>query len=270
MNDYNLKQQASNQHDYFFWYRFIAELCYRCLRYVTKVEEAVDLLNISPPLIFAYNHNNYFETIVLSSYLMHRWRQRQVSFVVDWMYGQLPIVGWLLQSFQPVYVYTKRARWDFLNRRRLSTRHNIVEECVRKLQTGCSLGIFPEGTRNGDNGILKRGRRGVGEIALHSQTPVLPVGIAFPGRQRCGRIPAVGKVILRFGRPLDFPQEIGAWQRAEQDAALSQGERERLRVFLCRRITHTVMQELARLSGKHYPYSQPAGLWRWPKLHAYL
>ncbi len=252
-----------------FPYRFIAKLLHLCFRNVIQVEEVSDLKKIPHPIIFAYNHNNYYETIVLSSYFLNCWRRR-ISFVVDWMYGQFPILRWLLQGVQPVYVYNKPAKWDFLNRRRNLGAHNPIAESLDRLAQGWSLGIFPEGSRNRHPFVLKRGRQGIGEIALRSQVPVLPVGIDFPGRVRCGRIPSLGRIILRFGEPLYFTAEIAAWQQAQQDNALSPAVREKLRLYLNRRITHTVMQELARLSGKHYPYRQPRGLALGPTSHTYF
>ncbi|MGQ9921515.1 MAG: lysophospholipid acyltransferase family protein, partial [Desulfobacca sp.] len=210
-------------------------------------------------IIFVYNHNNYFETVVLSSYFLSRWRRR-ISFMVDWMYGHIPILGWLLQGVEPVYVYNKPARWDFLNRRRGKVTSDPVAECLARLAQGWCLGIFPEGSRNRHPSVLKRGRQGIGEIALRSQVPVLPVGIDFPSRRQCGRIPAFGRIILRFGEPLYFTPEITAWRQAQEDVTLSLAAKDRVRLYLSRRITHIVMQELARLSGKHYPCRQPESL----------
>jgi len=239
-----------------FRYRLLAKLLYLCFHNIINIEKDSDLQEIPHPIIFAYNHNNYYETVVLSSYLLNCWRRR-ISFVVDWMYGHLPILSWLLQGVQPVYVYNKRARWQFLNRRRQAVASDPIAECLDRLAQGWSLGIFPEGSRNRHPSVLKRGRQGIGEIALRSQVPVLPVGIDFPGRLRCGRIPSFGRIILRFGQPLYFTAEIAAWRQAQQDDALSSVGRDKVRLYLTRRITHSVMQELARLSGKHYPYRQP-------------
>jgi hypothetical protein len=89
----------------------------------------------------------------------------------------------------------------------------VCQACLERLQNGQSLGIFPEGTRNHDPHRLKRGRRGVGEIALRSGVPVLPAGLDFTRRSRNGRIPWFSPVILRFGAPLTFPEEAQAFRR---------------------------------------------------------
>ena len=193
----------------------------------------------------------------MGSYLVNQWQRKRITFLIDWMYGSLPFIGWFLQGLQPVYVYTKQARWEFLNRRKDLPRQTTVSECLDRLSQGCSLGIFPEGTRNQHPFMLKRGKRGIGEIALRSQTPVLPVGIDFPGREQQGKIPRFGKIIFRFGEPLYFQKEIAAWQEANLGVDPIPQWREKLRLSLCSQVTHRIMTELAKLSGKIYPFRQP-------------
>jgi 1-acyl-sn-glycerol-3-phosphate acyltransferase len=106
----------------------------------------------------------------------------------------------------------------------------------------------------------------VGEIALQSQTPVLPVGIDFPGRQKNGRIPRFGSIIFRFGKPLHFPEEIALWQEVSQDLDVAPQLQEKIRINLCSHITHRIMAELAILSGKHYPFRQPRVLAPLPRV----
>lgn len=246
--------------DYSFLNKIVAKLLWLCFRNIIHVEQKENLSKAPHPLIFTYNHNNYFEILLLCSYLVDRWPQEKISFLVDWMYGKLPVIGWFLGGSQPVYVYTKRARWEFLNRRKEVPSQNIIHECLERLHQGSSLGIFPEGTRNQNPFVLKRGRRGVGEIVLRSQTPVLPVGIDFPGREHRGRIPRFGKIIFRFGEPLHFPEEIAAWQEASQDKNVAPQWCEKMRIQLSSQIIHRIMGELARLSGKRYPFRQPQQL----------
>jgi 1-acyl-sn-glycerol-3-phosphate acyltransferase len=120
-----------------------------------------------------------------------------------------------------------------------------------------SLGIFPEGTRNKNPHQLKRGRKGVGEIALRAGVPVLPMGIAFSKSTNNGHIPFFNPITLKFGSPLTFPEEGAAYRSVTQEARLPSLERKKLQLFLSARVTHTIMLELARLSGKEYPFSPP-------------
>lgn len=50
----------------------------------------------------------------------------------------------------------------------------LLEKCARELMSGCSLIVFPEGTRTKPGKPLKF-RRGAAAIALRSGAPILPV-----------------------------------------------------------------------------------------------
>ncbi len=174
------------------------------------------------------------------------------------MFGRLPLFAWLLKRVDPIYTYRKNARFAVLNKHQQKADGQAVcRACLERLQNGQSLAIFPEGTRNHDPYRLKRGRKGVGEIALRSGVPVLPVGIDFPHRIRNGRIPWFSPVILRFGSPLTFPDEAAAYRTVSRELRFSPLERQKLQVLLCANVTHRLMLELARLSGKEYPFAPP-------------
>jgi len=108
---------------------------------------------------------------------------------------------------------------------------------LRVLGRGDLLGIYPEGTRSPD-GRLYRGKTGVARMALEANCPVLPVvmigteKIQPPGR----RIPKLGRVGMRIGKPLDFARYEGM-----------EGDR-----FVLRSITDEIMYELMELGGQEY------------------
>jgi len=210
------------------------------------------------PVIFAFNHNNYWETLQLGAYLLTHRQEKKVAFISDWMFGRLPLFRWLIKRIDPIYTYRKKARFAGLNiHRQKADGEAVCQACLERLGNGQSLGIFPEGSRNHDPHRLKRGRRGVGEIALRSGVPVLPAGLDFPHRSRNGRIPWFSAVILRFGAPLTFPAEAQAYRRVGREPRLSPLERQKVQVALSARVTHRIMLELARLSGKEYPFAAP-------------
>ncbi|HTZ91288.1 MAG TPA: lysophospholipid acyltransferase family protein [Streptosporangiaceae bacterium] len=113
----------------------------------------------------------------------------------------------------------------------------MLEAAVAHLNSGELFGIYPEGTRSPD-GRLYRGRPGVGYLALQSGAPVIPVAmigtdhILPPGHQ----IPRPGKIEIRIGEPLDFPELRG------QPA----GSRQR------RAVTDEVMTAIHKLSGQEF------------------
>jgi 1-acyl-sn-glycerol-3-phosphate acyltransferase len=108
---------------------------------------------------------------------------------------------------------------------------------LRRLKDGGLFGIYPEGTRSPD-GRLYRGKTGVARMALEAGVPVIPVAMVNTDVvQPTGKkIPKLGRVGMRVGKPLDFSRYKGM-----------EGDR-----FVLRSITDEIMYELMVLSGQEY------------------
>jgi 1-acyl-sn-glycerol-3-phosphate acyltransferase len=230
---------------------------------LVEVDHPERLRSLTGPVLFALNHSNAFEALAAPLALVWHRGGRPVHFFADWMYLHLPLVGWVLRHSEPIPVYGKPARWRLGERfrRAQACREPPLEAALARLAAGGSVGIFPEGTRNGDPARLLRGRGGLGEIVLQSTAPVVPVGIRHPAAERLGRTPVAGRIELRIGEPMDFPER-----------ALAAGSPAWMRRALVRRVISRVMAEVAALAGKTYdhdfqfaplpgrpPYRGPAG-----------
>ena len=104
------------------------------------------------------------------------------------------------------------------------------------LAEGGIVGVHPEGTRSRD-GLLGPGHRGVAQLALRADVPVVPVGLIGTDRvQPLGRkIPRFrGEVIVRYGAPIG----LGRWASARRSAR-SRAE-----------LTEEIMQSIAALTGQ--------------------
>jgi 1-acyl-sn-glycerol-3-phosphate acyltransferase len=114
---------------------------------------------------------------------------------------------------------------------------SAIDAAVDVLSRGELLGIYPEGTRSPD-GRLYRGRTGVAVMALRAGAPVIPCAMVGtfelqpPGRA----LPRIGRVTIRFGRPLDFSRFAGL-----------EGQR-----YAVRSVTDEIMYEIMALSGQEY------------------
>jgi len=210
------------------------------------------------PVIFAFNHNSSYETMFIVLYLVYKRQGEKVHFFADWMYGYLPIVGWFVRMTEPIFVYHKRARFGFLNRikQKIEQRNSYLESFLKLKQNHC-IGIFPEGTRNRDPYQLKPGRKGIGKIALKTGVPVLPIGIDFPKRSLSGKIPKFGSLIFRVGEKLTFENEIAIVRDIIKSDNLTSSLKSRLLDYYDEKVTYDVMAELAKLSGKIYPFNPP-------------
>jgi 1-acyl-sn-glycerol-3-phosphate acyltransferase len=210
--------------------------------------EAPQGLAARGPVIFAFTHSTFFETLFAALVLAFH-RQERVAFMVDWMYGRLPGFRWLVAKVDPVFVWNKRSQFAWINRNKgARPALDAWEEALDRLARGRALALFPEGKAHRDPRRLRRGRKGLGHMALASSAQVVPVGIDFPLRLSRGRVPLFGRLIFRVGQPMSFPSEALAYRES--------GDR-RVRSQLAEAATHQVMRELARLSGREYPFPAP-------------
>lgn len=224
-----------------------------------RIEQEENFLCTSDPLIFAFNHNCSFETFFTAIYLIYQRSGKKISFISDWIYGRVPVIGWFYKHLDPIYVYNKKSTLAAINRRKdRPPAQSTWLQCLEHLKNRRSLGFFPEGTRNRHPYELLRGRKGIGEVALLSGVPVQPIGIDFPARRYSGKIPKFGSLILRVGRLMSFPQERKVVLAMSQDEQVMPALRKKVMGFCTARVTHTVMTELSKLSGKRYPFSPPA------------
>jgi 1-acyl-sn-glycerol-3-phosphate acyltransferase len=108
---------------------------------------------------------------------------------------------------------------------------------LKVLHEGRLLGIYPEGTRSPD-GRLYRGKTGVARMALEGKVPVIPVAMIGTDKvQPIGkRLPRIGRVGVRFGKPIDFSRYEGM-----------EGDR-----FILRSVTDQIMYELMEIGGQEY------------------
>jgi 1-acyl-sn-glycerol-3-phosphate acyltransferase len=108
---------------------------------------------------------------------------------------------------------------------------------LRVLREGKLLALYPEGTRSPD-GRLYKGRTGIARIALASGVPVIPCAmIGTADIQPPGKVlPKIGKVGVRFGKPLDFTR----YQGMENDR------------FILRSVTDEIMYALMELASAEY------------------
>jgi 1-acyl-sn-glycerol-3-phosphate acyltransferase len=181
----------------------------------------------SGPVILACNHLSFSDSIFTPLIM-----RRKVTFVAkaEYFTGK-GIKGWFSRMF-----FTGAGTIP-VDRSGGEAAQAALDTLLRVLKEGNIAGIYPEGTRSPD-GRLYRGKTGVARLALESGAPVVPVALLNTDEiQPTGTlIPAVKRVRIRIGQPLDFSRY------AEQ-----RGDR-----FVERAITDEVMYELMALSGREY------------------
>ncbi len=117
------------------------------------------------PQIFVSNHQGYFDIFALSAYL-----PVQIRWVAKSSLFKIPFMGWAMTAAG----YIPVTRTD----RKKS--YQAFIKTVEKVKEGCSIIIFPEGTRSED-GKLGEFKKGSNLIASRSNSPMVPVTIIGSG-----------------------------------------------------------------------------------------
>lgn len=176
------------------------------------------------PFIVAPNHLSFFDSVIVQALT-----PRPVSFFAkaEYFTGK-GIKGRLMkQFFESVHSIPVQRGEQAASVQALKTLLDI-------LGRGDGVGIYPEGTRSRD-GILYRGRTGVGWLALTTGAPVVPVGIIGTEKlQPAGKNTVKpAPFMLKFGAPLSF-------DKTGPDHSLPAR----------RAVTDTIMDAIAALTGQ--------------------
>lgn len=186
------------------------------------------------PVVLAANHQSFCDSFFLPLVL-----RRRVTYVAKAEYFESWHTAWFFRSAGQIPM--NRAGGDASQR--------ALDTAVKVLESGHVLGIYPEGTRAPDI-RLHRGHTGVARLSLHSDVPIIPVGIVGtravqPPGSRIMR--PFHSVTIRFGPPVTYLREGTAITTGQCGRPNPDCEKDELRD-----LTDSLMSEIARLSGQEY------------------
>lgn len=186
-------------------YRFACSLLRLYLMIFNRWEiEGRENLPKQGSVVLTANHTSLWDPIILGCSVY-----RTVHYMAKDELFRVPVFKWILPRLECFPV--KRGRVD----------RNALRLAADYLEKGEVLGLFPEGTRSRTGSLLPF-QHGAALFALRSQAPLVPVGITgagtvFPFTLR-------GKIRVRIGKPLNFPeiygQKIGEEQLEKVSGAL--------------------------------------------------
>lgn len=157
------------------------------------------------------NHTSFLDPLVAALPL-----SRPVHYLSRDTLAGLPFVSWVVRNAETIPI----------NRSAAST--STIKHCVKYLENGFLVGIFPEGTRSSDGrvGTLKPGF-----VALlrRANCPVVPIGVAgtFEAFPRGARWVRPGRVRVVFGEPWS-PEELAPYKVRGKESELLQIVRDRM------------------------------------------
>lgn len=172
-------------------------------------------------LILASSHASYLDPPLVGSGV-----KRVVHFLARATLFTNPLFGWVLREVCAVPVDRDGGSAAGL------------KTILSKLEEGCAIVLFPEGTRTRD-GQLQPARSGIGLMALKSGAPVVPVRVfgTFEAYGKGRRFPRPHQVTVVYGQPMHFEAE-----RAEAQAC----SRDRLKQIY-QEVADKIMAEIAKL-----------------------
>lgn len=208
-------------------------------RRVVAVEGLEHIAPELDPFVFALNHNQKPEAVVVPGIVIYARGGRGVHFLSDWMFQLIPFVSTLIRRSGVITLTHKPARPRILNLLKPLWHDPVpaLTRARRAIEAGKSIGVFPEGTVNRNPRQLLAGSPGAARLSLETGAPVVPAGIRFPDWPADRMISDRARLLMTIGPPLrpptlakpgrPSPEEVRAWHAA-------------------------VMTEIARLSGKSW------------------
>jgi 1-acyl-sn-glycerol-3-phosphate acyltransferase len=158
------------------------------------------------PFILAVNHTSRREAIIVPMlFFLHR-GGALIHFLADWNFMLIPGIGLIYRRSKVIVMTSKGIRPGFLNvlKPAFADTMEPLERAREHLAAGRSVGVFPEGTVNGDPGRLLRGRLGAARLSLDAGVPIVPVGIR-PAAATSERWP-FPPLEINIGAPLEPPK----------------------------------------------------------------
>ena len=123
--------------------------------------EGAENVDWSRPHVFMMNHRSLIDIPVAMSVL-----RTPLRFVAKSSLRHIPFLGW----------YVSATGMFFLGRGRGSLPLTVLRRAVRKIRSGQSVLLFPEGTRSRDGSLLPF-HRGSFAIPFRAGVPILPIAV---------------------------------------------------------------------------------------------
>lgn len=110
--------------------------------------------------VMVSNHQSMVDILILFRIFAHfKWVSKIENF-------KIPFIGWNMRYND--YIQLERGK--------VKSNFQMIQDCTRSLQNKNSVMIFPEGTRSED-GNIKTFKEGAFVLALKNKTPILPIAI---------------------------------------------------------------------------------------------
>lgn len=173
----------------------IVTCAFRCISWLAGTRLIVKGREKVPtdiPVLYVSNHRSYFDIVTL-----YPLTNNTTGFVAKKEMEKFPFVHrWMMYM-----------NCQFLDRDNIKAGLKTILDCIATVKNGCSICIFPEGTRTPGDEMLEF-KEGSFKIAEKSGCPIIPVAITNTESIFENHMPFVkaSTVVIEFGDPLDIKE----------------------------------------------------------------
>ena len=178
----------------------IVNWAFRCVRFLAGVK--VDYIgeeNIptDTPVLYIGNHRSYFDIV-----LTYPRVPRPTGYIAKKSMEQVPLLN----------IWMRNIHCLFLDRENIKAGMQTILAAIDLMKNGTSICIFPEGTRNKEEGSLLPFHEGSFKIASKADCPIVPMTINNSAAVFENQLPWIKKahVIIEYGKPIyikELPKE---------------------------------------------------------------
>jgi 1-acyl-sn-glycerol-3-phosphate acyltransferase len=150
--------------------------------------EGVQNVPMTGAVLLASNHASFLDPPLIGSSL-----PREINYLARDTLFRVPLFGWVLRKVNTVPVDREGGGAAGL------------KAVLDRLKANQAIILFPEGTRT-KTGELQTARSGIGLVVIKTNAPVVPARVlgSFEAMSRAHSFPRPHKIIVCFGKPLDF------------------------------------------------------------------
>lgn len=178
----------------------IVNWAFRCVRFLAGVK--VDYIgeeNIptDTPVLYIGNHRSYFDIV-----LTYPRVPRPTGYIAKKSMEKVPLLN----------IWMRNLHCLFLDRENIKAGMQTILAAIDLMKNGTSICIFPEGTRNKEEGSLLPFHEGSFKIASKADCPIVPMTINNSAAVFENQLPWIKKahVIIEYGKPIyikELPKE---------------------------------------------------------------
>lgn len=175
----------------------IVNWAFRCVRFLagTKVEYiGEENIPTDTPVLYIGNHRSFFD-IVLTYVRV----PRPTGYISKKEIEKVPLLN----------IWMRNLNCLFLDRENIKEGMQTILAAIDMMKNGKSVCIFPEGSRNKEEGTLLPFHEGSFKIAVKSGCPIVPMTINNSAAIFENQFPFIKKahVIIEYGKPV-YPKEL--------------------------------------------------------------